>query len=78
MLVGRESERRAITELLAGARVGDSGVLVLTGEPGIGKTAMLEEAATLVENMRVLRARGLESEQSVPFGGLLQLLRPVL
>ncbi|HET6625864.1 MAG TPA: LuxR family transcriptional regulator, partial [Nocardioidaceae bacterium] len=47
-------------------------------EPGIGKTAMLEEAATLVENMRVLRARGLESEQSVPFGGLLQLLRPVL
>lgn len=78
MLVGRESERRTITLLLAGARVGDSRVLVLSGEPGIGKTALLAEAETLVGDMRVLRAQGVESEQYVPFGGLLQLLRPVL
>lgn len=78
MLVGRESERRTITTLLAGARVGDGRVVVLSGEPGIGKTALLDEALTLVEGMRVLRAQGLESEQVVPFSGLLQLLRPVL
>ncbi|HEX2706195.1 MAG TPA: ATP-binding protein, partial [Candidatus Lustribacter sp.] len=78
MLVGRESERRTISTLLAGARVGDSRVLVLSGEPGIGKTALLTEAETLVGDMRVLRARGVESEQFVPFAGLLQLLRPVL
>lgn len=78
MLVGRVSERRVISTLLAGARVGDSRVLVLSGEPGIGKTALLAEAETLAGEMRVLRAQGVESEQFVPFAGLLQLLRPVL
>ena len=78
VLVGRKSERRTITTLLSGARVGDGRVLVLSGEPGIGKTALLDEALTLVEGMRVLRAQGVESEQVVPFSGLLQLLRPVL
>ena len=71
-------ERRAVNDLMAAARVGASGVLVLAGEPGIGKTALLEDAETLVGNMRVLRAEGVPSEQSVPFAGLLQLLRPVL
>ncbi len=78
VLVGREAERRTISTLLAAARVGDSRVLVLSGEPGIGKTALLAEADTLVADMRVLRAQGLASEQVVPFAGLLQLLRPVL
>lgn len=78
MLVGRDSERRTIGTLLAGARVGDSRVLVLSGEPGIGKTTLLSEAEMLVEDMRVLRAHGIASEQFVPFAGLLQLLRPVL
>jgi DNA-binding CsgD family transcriptional regulator len=78
MLVGRESERRAIGTLLSGARVGDSRALVLGGEPGIGKTSLLAEAETLVGDMRVLRAQGVESEQFIPFAGLLQLLRPLL
>ena len=78
VLVGRTVERRAVNDLMAAARVGASGVLVLAGEPGIGKTALLEDAETLVGNMRVLRAEGVPSEQSVPFAGLLQLLRPVL
>ncbi|MDX6318132.1 MAG: hypothetical protein QOD35_1532 [Nocardioidaceae bacterium] len=78
MLVGRDPERRAIGSLMSGARVGDSRVLVLSGEPGIGKTTLLAEAETLVEDMRVLRAQGVESEQFIPFAGLLQLLRPVL
>ena len=64
--------------MLSAARVGDSRVLVLRGEPGIGKTALLQEAEELVGDMRVLRARGVESEQYLPFAGLLQLLRPVL
>ena len=51
---------------------------MLTGEPGIGKTSLLVEAKTLVEQMHLLQARGVESERAVPFGGLLQLLRPVV
>lgn len=78
MLIGREAERRAIERLVAGARVGTSGVLLITGEPGIGKTALVDEAAALAAGLRVLRARGTEAEQEIPFGGLLQLLRPAL
>jgi len=78
MLIGREAERRVIEQLIAGARVGSSGVLLITGEPGIGKTALVTEAATLATDLRVLRARGTEAEQEIPFGGLLQLLRPAL
>ena len=78
MLVGRDSERREIERLVAGARVGTSGVLLVSGEPGIGKTALLDEAAALASGMRVLRARGTEAEHEIPFGGLAQLLRPAI
>ena len=78
MLVGRERERHLIDGLLAAARVGQSGVLVLTGEVGIGKSSLLENAAASATDMRLLRATGTESEAEVPFGGLLQLLRPAL
>ncbi|QNE18489.1 AAA family ATPase [Kribbella qitaiheensis] len=78
MLIGRETERRVIEGLVAGARVGTSGVLLITGEPGIGKSALVAEAATLAAGLRVLRARGTEAEREIPFGGLLQLLRPAI
>ncbi|NUU18555.1 AAA family ATPase [Cellulomonas humilata] len=80
MLVGREQERQVIRKLVASARVGESGALVLAGEAGIGKSALLEDAAAAVTEagMRVLRAAGIDAEREVPFGGLLQLLRPVL
>lgn len=78
MLVGRERERRRIQALVAAARVGLSGVLVLTGEAGIGKTALLDDAAVGADGMCVLRATGTEPEVEVPFGALLQLLRPAL
>lgn len=78
MLVGREQERRTLRSLVAGARVGQSAVLVLTGEAGIGKTELLHDAVTAGEGMPVLRTTGTESESEVPFGGLLQLLRPAL
>ena len=79
MLVGRDTERRVIEQLVAGARVGAAGVLLVTGEPGIGKTTLLDEAAaTLTTGLRLLRARGTEAERDVPFGALHQLLRPAL
>jgi DNA-binding CsgD family transcriptional regulator len=78
MLVGRDPERLTLRRLMADARIGRSGVLALVGEPGIGKTALLDDAAALAEGMQILRARGIESEADVPFAGLLELLRPAL
>ncbi len=78
MLLGREQERLAIDRVLAEARTGRSGVVALVGEPGIGKTALLESTAAGAEGMRPLRARGVESEANVPFAGLAELLRPAL
>src|SRR6058998_2356928 len=78
MLVGRDEERLALDRLLAEAAGGTSGVLALVGEPGIGKTALLDYAAERAEDMRVLRARGVESEAEIPFAGLAELLRPAL
>jgi DNA-binding CsgD family transcriptional regulator len=78
VLVGRESELRTLERLLAGARVGVSGVLVVCGEPGIGKTALLGEARHLAQGMRVLTARGVDAEQGLAFGGLHQLCTPLL
>lgn len=78
MLVGRDAEQSAVARLLAGARLGHSGALVLTGEAGIGKTAVLDHAQAQAEGMLVLRAAGSEAERNVAFGGLLQLLRPLL
>jgi DNA-binding CsgD family transcriptional regulator len=77
-LLGREDERLAVDRLLAEARDGRSGVLALVGEPGIGKTALVEYAAAQAAGMRVARARGIESEASVPFAGLAELLGPAL
>jgi predicted ATPase len=78
MLLGRKDERLALDRLLAQARHGRSGVLALVGEPGIGKTALLEYATTRAEGMQILRARGIESEAVIPFAGLAELLRPLL
>ncbi|MGB3764205.1 MAG: ATP-binding protein, partial [Ornithinimicrobium sp.] len=75
MLIGREAERRSIDALVAGARAGRSGVLVLTGEAGIGKTALLEHAATTSAiGMRVQRVVGNELERDLGYGGLSQLV----
>src|SRR4051794_25745337 len=78
MLLGRDREMDAIDAVLERARTGVSGTLALVGEPGIGKTALLEEASTRARGMTVLRARGVESEAEIPFASLLELLRPGL
>jgi len=78
VLLGRDAEREQIGRLLATARLGVSGTLVVTGEPGVGKSALLDDALSGQDEMRVLRATGLEAERHLPFAGLLQLLRPAL
>ena len=79
MLLGREQERREIERALARARAGASAVLALVGEPGIGKTALLDARRRARRaGMRLLRARGIESEAQIPFASLLELLRPAL
>ena len=80
MLYGREDEQAAIGGLLAAAGSGRSGVLVLRGEPGIGKTALLDhaEGAAVGAGFRVIRACGVEYEAELPFAGLNLLLGPVL
>jgi DNA-binding CsgD family transcriptional regulator len=78
VLLGRERERQAIAAVTASAASGTSATLALVGEPGIGKTALLEDAAERAAGMQVLRARGIESEAQVPFASLLELLRPAL
>jgi predicted ATPase len=70
VLVGREAERRALDALVAGARLGRSGVLLLVGEPGIGKTTLLDYVASRAEGMYVVRVAGAEAERDLPFGAL--------
>jgi DNA-binding CsgD family transcriptional regulator len=78
MVIGRGEELARIEQLLATARLGTSQALVIAGEPGIGKTALLEYAVEHAREMTVLRARGVESESEIPFAGLHALLRPAL
>ncbi len=78
MLLGRERERQEIERAFARAKAGLSTVVGLIGEPGIGKSALLHWAAGAAEGMHVLGARGVESEAQIPFGSLLELLRPAL
>jgi len=77
-LVGRQREREAIDRLLRAARDGDGGVLVLHGEPGVGKTALLEYTAEAGREFRVARASGVESEMELPFAALQHLCTPFL
>lgn len=78
MLFGRDAERSQIGTLLESARRSRSGALVLRGQPGVGKTALLQDARERADDLRVLVARGIESEFELPFAGLHQLVRPAL
>jgi DNA-binding CsgD family transcriptional regulator/tetratricopeptide (TPR) repeat protein len=78
MLVGRTKEVGALEDVLTSVRDGFSGVLVLRGEVGVGKTALLDWAAEAASDMRVARVAGVESEIDLGFAGLRQLLVPLL
>ncbi|MEW2573745.1 LuxR family transcriptional regulator [Streptomyces sp. NPDC047070] len=76
--VGRSKEKKYIFDLIANARDGQGGTLVLRGDAGIGKTALLEHAGRSAPHMRVIRASGDECEQELPFSALHQFCRPIL
>ncbi len=77
-LLDRRGERAAVDRVLDQARAGSSAVLVVRGEPGIGKTALLGYAAGRALGFRVVRAWGVESEMELAFAGLHQLCVPML
>ena len=76
-LLGRAAECAAIERLLEAAGRGESGSLVLRGEAGMGKTALLGQALDRASGMTVLRATGVEAESDLAFAGLHALLRPI-
>lgn len=78
MLHGRDTERARLAAVIDAARDGRAGALIVSGEAGVGKSALLEDALGLAAGMQVLRAQGLESESPLAFAGLHQLLGPVL
>ncbi|MGW5251721.1 ATP-binding protein [Streptomyces sp. NPDC004012] len=73
-LLGRKREITVLKEFVGAVRRGQSRALVLRGEPGVGKTALLEHLMEQAEDCRVLRAVGVQSEMELTFAGLHQLL----
>src|SRR5215472_1511984 len=78
VLRGRGSECGALDRLIEAVRAGASRVLVVRGEPGVGKTALLDYLAGRASGCRVARAVGVQSEMELAFAGLYQLLAPML
>lgn len=77
-LYGRSSECALFDDVIAALRAGESRTLVIHGEAGIGKTALLDYVAESAADMRVLRAAGVESEMELAFASLHQLCAPLL
>ena len=77
-LLGREREREVLDRLLDGVRAGRGGVLVVHGEPGVGKTALLDYAAEAARGFRTARTSGIGAEMELPFAAVQQLSSPFL
>src|SRR4051794_2938903 len=77
-LQGRSDEHAVLDRLLRDVRRGGSAVLVVRGEAGVGKTALLRHAVTQASGFRVAQTAGVESEMELPYAGLHQLSAPVL
>src|SRR2546421_627243 len=77
-LTGRRSERDLLDRLIEAVRAGESRALVVRGEPGVGKTALLDYIVEHASGCRVARAAGVQSEMELAFAGLHQLLAPML
>ena len=78
MLLDRLTERAALGQLLEAARAGRGAVLVVHGEAGVGKTALLEDAVASAAGMRIARVAGIESEMELAYAALQQLCAPML
>src|SRR5579864_2133508 len=77
-LCGRQRERAALSQLLCDVRSGRSRVLVIRGEPGIGKTALLDDLCARADDVVLARVAGVESEMELAFAALQQLCAPML
>ena len=77
-LLGRRGEREVLDRLIDDVRAGQSRALVVRGEPGVGKTALLEYLVEQASGCRVVRAAGVQSEMELAYAGLHQLLAPVV
>src|SRR5216684_3953647 len=77
-LTGRLSERRVLDQFVAGVRAGEGRALVVRGEPGVGKTVLLDYLAGRASGCLVARAAGVQSEMELAFAGLHQLCAPML
>ena len=77
-LTGRRSERGVLDRFVAGVRAGEGRALVVRGEPGVGKTMLLDYLAGRASGCRVARAVGVQSEMELAFAGLHQLCAPML
>src|SRR5690242_6979231 len=77
-LVGRQDELQQLADLIGRARAGDSGILVIRGEAGIGKTALLAAAIGDTFELRTILVSGAESEMELAYAGLQQLCSPIL
>src|SRR3954470_14452784 len=75
-LTGRRTECDVLDGLIDAVRVGESRALVVRGEPGVGKTALLEFVIGRASGCLVARAAGVQSEMELAFAGLHQLLAP--
>src|SRR6266513_1815010 len=75
-LLGREREREVLDRLLDGARGGHRGVLVMRGDAGVGKTALLKHAVEAGRGFRIARTSGVEAEMELPFAAVQQLCSP--
>ena len=77
-LFGRQREREVLDRVLEAARGGHGSVLAVYGDPGVGKSALLEYAAAAAPDFRVARAVGVEGEMELAFAALQQLCSPSL
>src|SRR6202165_3934856 len=77
-LTGRRTERAVLDRLIEAVRAGESRALVMRGEPGVGKTALLDYVADHASGCLVARAAGVQSEMELAFAGVHQLCAPML
>ena len=77
-LIDREAEKQALHEVLDSVRRGMSGALVLRGEPGVGKSALLGYAVERAGDLQIVRTVAVESEMALAFAAVHQLLSPFL
>ncbi|MGH3916440.1 MAG: ATP-binding protein, partial [Pseudonocardiaceae bacterium] len=78
MLVGRDHERERLRGVLANAARGDPEALVIRGDPGMGKTRLLNIAAEYANGLRTIRVDGHEAETDIPYAALSMLLGPLI